>query len=295
MRSSTQMNSTFGRSAARKADSKQNHNNCHRASHCHTLCQIDLTTDFTDSTDKSVGSLSHIFIRAIRVIRDQKHRFEPVAIFDSAKYDVKPVSRIQPLRRHNVTHDHFALCRNSLPSIALAADAKKPNIILILADDLGYETIGANGGKSYKTPNLDRARRHRRALRTLLRAAALHADARAAHDRHVQRAELHRLRPHGPEGDHVRQSPQAGRLRHRASPASGSSAATSTCRSSSASTNTASGSTRAGRRATPIPAWRSTASERTTRTANTVPTSSTTTRSTSSRATRTSRSFSTTR
>lgn len=39
-----------------------------------------------------------------------------------------------------------------------AAEAKssKPNIILIMADDLGYETIGANGGTSYKTPVLDR-------------------------------------------------------------------------------------------------------------------------------------------
>ena len=31
----------------------------------------------------------------------------------------------------------------------------RPNLILILADDLGYETIGANGGTSYKTPALD--------------------------------------------------------------------------------------------------------------------------------------------
>lgn len=31
-----------------------------------------------------------------------------------------------------------------------------PNVVLILADDLGYETIGANGGTSYKTPVLDR-------------------------------------------------------------------------------------------------------------------------------------------
>jgi arylsulfatase A len=29
------------------------------------------------------------------------------------------------------------------------------NIILIMADDLGYETIGANGGESYQTPHLD--------------------------------------------------------------------------------------------------------------------------------------------
>jgi len=32
----------------------------------------------------------------------------------------------------------------------------RPNIILILADDLGYETIGANGGSSYRTPQLDK-------------------------------------------------------------------------------------------------------------------------------------------
>ncbi|MFM8470386.1 MAG: sulfatase-like hydrolase/transferase [Limisphaerales bacterium] len=35
-----------------------------------------------------------------------------------------------------------------------AAEAK-PNLILILADDLGYETLGANGGTSYRTPVLD--------------------------------------------------------------------------------------------------------------------------------------------
>lgn len=32
---------------------------------------------------------------------------------------------------------------------------QKPNIILIMADDLGYECIGANGSEDYKTPNLD--------------------------------------------------------------------------------------------------------------------------------------------
>jgi arylsulfatase A len=34
--------------------------------------------------------------------------------------------------------------------------AGRPNIILIMADDLGYETIGANGGTSYRTPHLDK-------------------------------------------------------------------------------------------------------------------------------------------
>jgi len=34
--------------------------------------------------------------------------------------------------------------------------AAKPNLILIMADDLGYETIGANGGTSYRTPVIDK-------------------------------------------------------------------------------------------------------------------------------------------
>jgi len=36
------------------------------------------------------------------------------------------------------------------------AGTRPPNIVVILADDLGYETIGANGGTSYRTPELDR-------------------------------------------------------------------------------------------------------------------------------------------
>jgi len=37
-----------------------------------------------------------------------------------------------------------------------SAEARKPNLILILADDLGYECIGADGGTSYRTPVLDK-------------------------------------------------------------------------------------------------------------------------------------------
>lgn len=36
------------------------------------------------------------------------------------------------------------------------SSAKSPNVILILADDLGYETLKINGGESYKTPNIDK-------------------------------------------------------------------------------------------------------------------------------------------
>jgi arylsulfatase A len=38
----------------------------------------------------------------------------------------------------------------------LAASPPKPNIVLILADDLGYECLNCYGGTSYKTPHLDR-------------------------------------------------------------------------------------------------------------------------------------------
>ncbi len=34
--------------------------------------------------------------------------------------------------------------------------AGRPNVVLIMADDMGYECVGANGSQFYKTPNLDR-------------------------------------------------------------------------------------------------------------------------------------------
>jgi arylsulfatase A len=47
----------------------------------------------------------------------------------------------------------------ALHAIAAPKPVTRPNVIVILADDLGYECLGANGGKSYRTPNLDRLAR----------------------------------------------------------------------------------------------------------------------------------------
>ena len=34
--------------------------------------------------------------------------------------------------------------------------AAQPNIVLMMADDLGYECLSCYGSSSYRTPNLDR-------------------------------------------------------------------------------------------------------------------------------------------
>jgi arylsulfatase A len=39
---------------------------------------------------------------------------------------------------------------------ANAADAKRPNVVLIMADDFGYECLGSSGSLDYETPVLDR-------------------------------------------------------------------------------------------------------------------------------------------
>ncbi len=54
----------------------------------------------------------------------------------------------------------MTITRTALWLCAMAATfaggAQRPNIVLIMADDLGVECIGAHGGESYRTPNLDR-------------------------------------------------------------------------------------------------------------------------------------------
>jgi arylsulfatase A len=48
---------------------------------------------------------------------------------------------------------------NPTPAEAQKTQQKKPNIIFILADDLGYAEIGCNGSDHYKTPNIDKLAR----------------------------------------------------------------------------------------------------------------------------------------
>lgn len=57
-----------------------------------------------------------------------------------------------------------ALCLNAqlaalaahTPSVPQEDPDRRPNVVLILADDLGFECLGVNGGESYETPRLDR-------------------------------------------------------------------------------------------------------------------------------------------
>ncbi|MBW3543563.1 MAG: sulfatase-like hydrolase/transferase [Planctomycetes bacterium] len=43
-----------------------------------------------------------------------------------------------------------------LASCSSTPAAERPNIVLIMADDFGYECVTANGGESFETPHLDR-------------------------------------------------------------------------------------------------------------------------------------------
>ena len=44
----------------------------------------------------------------------------------------------------------------AVSAAASAQTLKRPNILLVMADDLGYECLGVNGGTSYRTPHLDK-------------------------------------------------------------------------------------------------------------------------------------------
>src|SRR5215203_5669514 len=47
----------------------------------------------------------------------------------------------------------LALTAGALPA---AEPARRPNVVFILADDLGWTDLGCQGSKYYETPNIDR-------------------------------------------------------------------------------------------------------------------------------------------
>ena len=62
--------------------------------------------------------------------------------------------RVSPLMK---TFQYFAVAAVlALASILVASADDRPNIILIMADDMGYEALSVNGSQSCKSPHLDR-------------------------------------------------------------------------------------------------------------------------------------------
>ena len=59
--------------------------------------------------------------------------------------------------KHRITIVALGLGLAAITSAATAE--KRPNILVILADDLGYSDVGFNGGKDVQTPALDRLAR----------------------------------------------------------------------------------------------------------------------------------------
>ena len=50
----------------------------------------------------------------------------------------------------------LVLLTSFIYSCSTNVEKNKPNVILIMADDMGYECVGAYGSTSYQTPNIDK-------------------------------------------------------------------------------------------------------------------------------------------
>ena len=79
------------------------------------------------------------------------------------------------------------LCLAGLSS-STAADAARPNVVFILADDLGYGDLGCYGAKLVSTPNLDRLAAGNAVYRCPCAVGGVHADAIRSDDRTVRLA-----------------------------------------------------------------------------------------------------------
>ncbi len=65
------------------------------------------------------------------------------------------VSRVHSLRLVPIVNGLVLLACIGLISSTQANDAKKPNVIVILADDLGWTDLGCYGSDLHETPHLD--------------------------------------------------------------------------------------------------------------------------------------------
>ncbi len=53
----------------------------------------------------------------------------------------------------------LAVCTGNAFNPAVAAETKQPNLVIIMADDLGYGDLATYGHQIVKTPNIDRLAR----------------------------------------------------------------------------------------------------------------------------------------
>ena len=88
----------------------------------------------------------------------------------------------------------FLVCAAAAPGAqAQAVNAPRPNVVLIITDDVGYGDFGSYGAPDIKTPNIDSLAQGRRPAHRLLRQRRdLHADARGSDLRPLSAALRHR-------------------------------------------------------------------------------------------------------
>ena len=84
------------------------------------------------------------------------------------------------------TRRHFLASTVALAALAACAtpqlggsSSRKPNIVLILADDLGYGDLGSYGARAIRTPNLDRMAAEGARLTTFYASASVCTPSRA--------------------------------------------------------------------------------------------------------------------
>ena len=77
--------------------------------------------------------------------------------------------------------------------LAVWAEAKKPNIIFIMADDLGWQDVSYMGADFFETPNIDRLAGQGMRFTAAYSGGTttLRTDACLSHDRHLHASPSH--------------------------------------------------------------------------------------------------------